>query len=48
MDIVEAYDAILEDYECPMCGHIGMESDGGYDFYCPECGYEGTLEDEDY
>ena len=47
MSLQSAYDEILEDTTCPMCGTVGMMPDGGFDWMCPECGYEGTLDDED-
>ena len=43
----ERLEDILEDKECPICGHIGMESFGGYDYRCPECDYEGNLLDDE-
>ena len=43
MSIQSIYDEILEDKVCLMCGHTGMEADGGFDYFCPECGYEGTI-----
>ncbi len=47
MSLQSAFDEILEDKECPRCQHIGMDSDGGFDFVCPNCGYEGTLVEEE-
>ena len=47
MSIQSAYDEILEDTVCPVCGTVGMLPDGGYDWICPECGHEGTLEEDD-
>lgn len=41
-----------DDIVCPVCQHMGVLPNGGYDWICPECGYEGTLgedeENEDY
>lgn len=37
-----------DDIVCPICQHIGVLPDGGYDWICPECGYEGTLDDSEY
>lgn len=47
MSLQSAYDDILEDMVCPICGHVGMDSDGGFDYSCPNCDYEGTLENDD-
>lgn len=46
MSIGSTYDAILEDMECPRCGHIGMETNGSYEYFCPHCDYEGSLAEE--
>ena len=46
MSIGSAYDAILEDMECPECGHVGMEANGGFEYICPNCDYEGSLEED--
>ena len=46
MSIVSAYDEILEDMECPDCGHVGMDANGGFEYICPNCGYEGSLEED--
>ncbi|MBD5151532.1 MAG: hypothetical protein HDT16_03325 [Oscillibacter sp.] len=46
MSIGSAYDEILEDTVCPVCGHRGMMPNGGFDYVCPECDHEGTLEDD--
>lgn len=43
MSMQSTYDEILEDQECLICGAVGMESDGGFDYVCPNCEYEGTL-----
>ena len=37
-----------DDIICPVCQHIGVLPDGGFDWVCPECGYEGSLNDEEY
>ena len=37
-----------DDIICPVCQHIGVLPDGGFDWVCPECGYEGSLDDEEY
>lgn len=37
-----------DDIVCPVCQHIGVLPDGGFDWVCPECGYEGSLDDEEY
>ena len=42
-EISSAYDEMLEDTECPVCGHIGMVSDGSYEYECPNCGTRGSL-----
>ena len=42
MSIQSGFDEMLEDMQCPECGHIGMDSIGGWSYECPECGYEGT------
>ncbi len=47
MSVQEAYDSILETAVCPICGHQGMDSDGGFDFVCPNCGYEGSVTQEE-
>lgn len=48
MSIQSAYDAMLEDMQCPNpdCGHVGMLPNGDFDWVCPECGCEGTFEDD--
>ena len=30
-----------DDIICPVCQHMGVLPNGGYDWICPECGYEG-------
>ena len=50
MSIGSAYDDILEDMECPVCGHIGMLPNGTGWCMCPECDWEGPIpgwDDED-
>ena len=41
------YESMLDDKRCPICGHVGMLPNGGFDYECSECGYEGTFLDED-
>ncbi len=47
MSIQSAYDEMLEDQECPVCGTVGMLPNGGFDWVCPNCGHEGTFEMEE-
>ncbi len=46
-NLQSAYDEILEDIVCRMCGTRGMLPNGGFDYICPTCEYEGTLECDD-
>lgn len=36
-----------DDIICPVCQHMGVLPNGGYDWICQECGYEGSLYDSD-
>ena len=47
MNIGSAYDAILEDTTCPVCGYKGMMPNGTGYFDCPVCGCPGSLDDDD-
>jgi tRNA(Ile2) C34 agmatinyltransferase TiaS len=42
-ELVANLDEFLEETICPVCGHIGMSSDGSFDWVCPICGDIGTI-----
>lgn len=39
-------DEILGETECPVCGHIGMCSNGSFDWVCPNCENFGNINSE--
>lgn len=48
--MVERFDveAYLEELECPRCGKIGMNGNGGEFYVCPVCEYEGSIYEDKY
>jgi rubrerythrin len=39
----DMYQEMLEDMECPACGHTGMDPNGTFEYECPNCGHEGSM-----
>lgn len=40
MNVLELY---LEELECDVCHHVGMEQNSEDGFICPSCGKEGSM-----
>lgn len=45
-DDYDAYDEMMEEEVCSVCGREGMEPDGSYEYRCPNCGARGFLLDD--
>lgn len=48
MSLQSAFDEVLEDMVCPLCGTRSIVPDGSFDYACsnPGCNYQGSLEDD--